>query len=803
MRAPLLILALAFFAGVAVATGFASGEVELAALALVATAATVAALASRTRGGVVLATLAALLFALGLARADEGTPDLGALASFAGREVLLEGVVESDPVVRGSAQEVRLAAERVSLGAESASVDGDALIRTGPGTRLRYGDRLQVRVALRAVAADGGTAFEDYLAERGIAATGFAREVTILERDAGNPIRAALSEARAELDEGLAIALEEPLTGLAQGIVTGRRGALQPDLRDDLNATGLSHLVVISGANVSLLAALVVAGSAWLLGRRRAIWLAIGVIGVYTVFVGAEAPVVRAAIMGTLLLLAGAAGRRGAAEPAIALAAALMVAIEPRTIDDLSFQLSFAATASLAAIAGPAHLRLLAATGLDVSERTWGRGAQAALLETGVITTAAVAATLPLIALHFGRISLVALPANLLVAPFFPLIFLGSLATSIAGSVDGSLGEWLGWLLAWLPLSWFVEVTEAAAALPFASASIDGFGVAHAALLYGALAGVAVWLRRGDRRGRRDLQGRESQPRLAGRLRGLEFPTAMTALGVLLAVNVVVWTALAAGEGETLDTHVLDVGQGDAILAVTPSQGTLLVDGGPDGQRLLAELSRALPAGHRRLDIVVATHPQADHVSGLFAALDRYRVGTLLVSPLNESTDLGRQLRAAAEARGVPVRTASSGMLLDLGGGVLVDVLAPEADLRDAADVNAGGVVLRLRHGDVALLLTADIGAAEELELSRAPWDLRAAALKLGHHGSATSTTDLLLRRVSPGVAVISAGASNSFGHPHAEVLARIAGLVVLRTDSDGWVRLRSDGEGLRYSTRR
>ena len=284
---------------------------------------------------------------------------------------------------------------------------------------------------------------------------------------------------------------------------------------------------------------------------------------------------------------------------------------------------------------------------------------------------------------------------------------------------------------------------------------------------------------------------------------GLEFPTAMTALGVLLAVNVVVWTALAAGEGETLDTHVLDVGQGDAILAVTPSQGTLLVDGGPDGQRLLAELSRALPAGHRRLDIVVATHPQADHVSGLFAALDRYRVGTLLVSPLNESTDLGRQLRAAAEARGVPVRTASSGMLLDLGGGVLVDVLAPEADLRDAADVNAGGVVLRLRHGDVALLLTADIGAAEELELSRAPWDLRAAALKLGHHGSATSTTDLLLRRVSPGVAVISAGASNSFGHPHAEVLARIAGLVVLRTDSDGWVRLRSDGERLRYSTRR
>jgi competence protein ComEC len=135
-----------------------------------------------------------------------------------------------------------------------------------------------------------------------------------------------------------------------------------------------------------------------------------------------------------------------------------MVAVEPRAIDDLSFQLSFAATASLAAIAEPGRLRLLAATGLDFAggggaERTWGNRALAALLETGVVTAAAVAATLPLIALHFGRISIVALPANLLVVPMFPFIFLGSLATALAGSIDGSLGEAVGWIFAWLPLS--------------------------------------------------------------------------------------------------------------------------------------------------------------------------------------------------------------------------------------------------------------------------------------------------------------------------------------------------------------
>ena len=591
--------------------------------------------------------------------------------------------------------------------------------RPGPGVAVAYGDRLRALVSLRAVPPQDGSDFEDYLAERGIAATRFAREVVVLEHDAASPIRAALSEARAELDTGLRRALDEPLSGLAQGIVTGRRGAVSASLREDLNAAGLSHLVVISGSNVTILATLVVAASAWIVGRRRAIWLAIGVVGLYTVFVGAEAPVVRAAIMGTLLLLAGASGRRGAAEPAIALAAALMVAIEPGTIDDLSFQLSFAATAALAAIAEPARLRVMAVSGLDVAERTLGARLQSALLETAIVTVAAVAATLPLIALHFGRISLVSLPANLLVVPLFPLIFLGGLLTALGGAIDASLGEWLGWLLAWLPLSWFVELTEATAALPFASAEIDGFGLGHALVLYGALLGVAIWLRRGGAQLRRE-RAPAAEPNSRG-LGALEFPTAMMALGLLLAANVVVWWAVASDGRDTFDTHVLDVGQGDAIVAIAPGGETLLVDGGADGQRLLGQLAAALPLGQREIDLVVATHPQTDHIAGLFAVLDRYRVGTLLVSPIHDAADLGRQLRAAAESRGVAVRTASAGMLLALGAEVLVDVLAPAPNIEAGADLNPGGVVLRLRHKAVALLLTADIGVVEELALARGP----------------------------------------------------------------------------------
>jgi competence protein ComEC len=257
-------------------------------------------------------------------------------------------------------------------------------------------------------------------------------------------------------------------------------------------------------------------------------------------------------------------------------------------------------------------------------------------------------------------------------------------------------------------------------------------------------------------------------------------------------------------DGTTLDVYVLDVGQGDSLLAVSPSGATLMVDGGPDGRRVLRELGEVLPR-QRRIDVMVATHPQADHVTGLFSVLERYDVGTLLISPVHASRALGQRLIDLAEASGTRIVVAEPGMLIDLGAGVALDVLGPS--IVDVDALNDSGVVLRLRHGDISILLTGDIEAGAELRLAREPWALQSDVLKVGHHGSATSTTDLLLRRVRPSLAVISAGVGNQFGHPHDEVLARLAAesdsTVVLRTDVDGRIRLRSDGVSLTYRSAR
>lgn len=419
-----------------------------------------------------------------------------------------------------------------------------------------------------------------------------------------------------------------------------------------------------------------------------------------------------------------------------------------------------------------------------------GRG----VVEAALVTVAAIAGTLPLLAWHFGQISLVALPANLLVTPLFPLIFAGSGMTAIAGSIDAGFGEVAGWL-AWLPLAWSVEVGRQAAAVPAASVRIDGFGALHAALLFAALLGVAARLG-----GPRSRKQREARGRRSLRWRLLEAPTAAAALGIGTALSIVVWPAVLEPDQATLDLHVLDVGQGDSLLAVSPSGATLLVDGGPDGRRVLRELGEVLPR-QRRIDVMVATHPQADHVTGLFSVLERYEVGTLLVSPVHASRAVGQRLLDLAEASGTRVVVAEPGMLIEFGADVALDVLGPSIVDPDA--LNDSGVVLRLRHGEISMLLTADIEAEAELRLAREPWTLQSNVLKVGHHGSATSTTDLLLRRVRPSLAVISAGAGNQFGHPQGELLSRLTDeaetTLVVRTDVDGRIRLRSNGVSLTY----
>ncbi len=270
-------------------------------------------------------------------------------------------------------------------------------------------------------------------------------------------------------------------------------------------------------------------------------------------------------------------------------------------------------------------------------------------------------------------------------------------------------------------------------------------------------------------------------------------------LGAFALVAGCVWSAvfLAQAHHGLLLLSILDVGQGDAIFIDAPHGSQVLIDGGPNNA-VLARLGEIMPFWDRSLDAVILTHPHADHLDGLIAVLDRYQVGVVIESGVNHSIAEYELWRRKVKERGIRRIVAVRGGIVHLGGGARLDILAPDRpyDAESVRNIHEAVVVLRVTFASSTALLMADAEAPRERELLASGIDIRSEVLKVGHHGSKTSTAEIFLRAVQPRLAAISAGAKNRYGHPTQEVLDRLAaaGVQIFRTDRDGTVTLASDG---------
>jgi competence protein ComEC len=370
----------------------------------------------------------------------------------------------------------------------------------------------------------------------------------------------------------------------------------------------------------------------------------------------------------------------------------------------------------------------------------------------------------------------------------FPFILAGSFVTAVAGALSDDLGVVAG-QVAYVPLRWLVLVGRIGADIPGASLELGRVGVIEALLLCGLVGAIVIYISR--------LTPRDAyeEPVRALRIRPLPGAAAL----IVLATLFLWWGALFDGGTDGLTATVLDVGQGDAILIETPAGHRILVDGGPSGARLAQALGEALPAGARRFDLVVLTHGQDDHVTGLVPLLDRYDVRAVLMSAQPGTSGAYHAWVDALASSSIPVHEAVAGEYVDLGGGARIEVLGPPAGLLGGTsdDLNNNSVVLRLVYGEVSFLLTGDIEAEAEASLLEQGGPLRATVLKAGHHGSDGSSTPAFLAAVQPSVAVISAGAENTFGHPSPTTRLRFAGVPLFRTDLNGHVRFETDGRRL------
>ncbi len=351
----------------------------------------------------------------------------------------------------------------------------------------------------------------------------------------------------------------------------------------------------------------------------------------------------------------------------------------------------------------------------------------------------------------------------------------------LLGMVHPLLGQLPAWI-DWIFLTYTIEGVNLFARLPLTAVPFR-LPAAGAWLLYAGLAGVA-WLT--WKRERIAHVSREA-------LRNKRLPALAFVVALLLCAATL--TAYRQAYDGRLHVSFLDVGQGDAILIQAPNGRQMLVDGGAYPTVLLSELGHQLPFWDKHLDLILATHPDTDHVAGLVDVLDHYQVDQFIGSTLeNNGSPAYRALLETAGQHQVPAHVALAGEQIELEENVVMEVL--HAASTDKLSDNDNSIVLRLRYERFTLLLTGDSAAAAEEQLLDGGRPLQATVLKAAHHGSVSSTGELFLQAVRPQVAVISVGAENRFGHPHPDTLLRLqeCGATVLRTDELGTIELISDG---------
>jgi competence protein ComEC len=654
---------------------------------------------------------------------------------------------------------------------------------------------------------DDGSGFADFLAGRGVEGTLRSRSMRLVAREGG--LTGAVERLRWDIDAGMSRALPEPEAGLAAGILIGLRERVSRQTADDFMVTGLTHVVAISGWNIALVAG-IVTGLLRSTGlpRRARSCVVIAAIAAYTLIAGAEASVIRAAVMGGVVMIAREGGRPSGAATALGLACWCLLLADPGMVRDIGLQLSLAATAGLLALGGPAERA--------VRRLTRGR-APGWLCETLGVSLAAQLATLPLILLHFGRLSLISPLANVLVAPVVPLAMLGAFVAMLVGPLLATSAASLllapVTLVAWLPLAAMVRGAQLLAGVPMASTELPSpLGLAGTAIATSLLAAALVAIRRrsGAAQAGRPHDGVDSlgsrskathHGQAAGRPGRLRRRAAAAGLAVVIGAlgSIVVLARPAA----LLHVSVLDVGQGDAILLEGHEGSRLLIDGGPDPDLLVRRLDERLPLWDRRVDLALLTHPHEDHVAGLAGMIGRYRVGLIAESGMVSHGSGHTELRQAATRHGIARVRLAQGDRFQLDGASVHVIWPPRGSVPDEAPssgraVNDTSLVLDVRVGRQRLLLTGDLEEDMDVALVRAlatdgrRWDL----LKVAHHGSATATSAPFLEAVRPRLAAVSAGVGNTYGHPAPATLERLAGVGarVWRTDTQGTLAVAFDG---------
>lgn len=742
------------------AAGLALAQLEPVALFVLAGAVLIALTVCESRAHVVIAASGLLLAGAGIGAHRLAAIDADPLAQLGRGQTELRGEIVQRPHESANGSSMRIRAH--------APGDRRQLVEVRsyqPAPAVRIGDEVIVRGSLRPVTVrDARTpesaSYARYLLRSGVRRRVDARSVEATGRSRAGPV-GVIDQIRNRADRALAMGLKPEPAALLRGMVLGGDAGLPEETAEAFRVAGLSHILAVSGQNVLLIVILV---QAILMAADTPRWSRIAIpaaiVLIYVLLCGAQASVVRAGAMGLAGLAAIAASRRSSRIYALLLAAIVVLFWNPRATADIGAQLSFGAVLGLMAFTRPLADRL-------------GRLPRWAA-EAFAATTGATLATAPLMAFHFGAVSIVSLAANVLGEPLIgPIVWVGSLTAALA-QFSVPLGALLNAPNSFL-LGTLIELAHFAASVPGAQAETEGFGLAG--LIVGAIAVVSLaayvhgWL---------PVSGRR-----VGQL--------LACSGVLIALFTIIRGGPQSVGGPAI--VMLDVGQGDATVLLGSNGCAALIDGGPPGDDLEKKL-RAI--GVRRLSAALVTHPETDHFGGILELAESgdIAIETLLDGGGNTPRPEFAELRKRLDARGTSAQTAVAGVVWRCAD-ISIRVIGPAPQPPDApppTNPNTRAAVTVIDVGGLRMLATGDAESPQLLPLALPPADI----LKVPHHGSADPGLPALLERVRPRVALVGVGAANRYGHPTPSALTALGqvGAAVFRTDRDGAILVQPDPGG-------
>jgi competence protein ComEC len=711
---------------------------------------------------------------LGAVRYQMSVPKFDAfhIAFYNDREydLLITGTLSEPPDYRDNYTNLRLNVTGVDTGDRELPASGLLLAHVSNNQVFHYGDILRLRGKLKTPPENEDFSYRDYLAAQHIHSYMSTAEVTVLPGKGGNPFSRALYALKDKSLNNIYRLFPDPESSLLAGILLGVDTGLTNDLQQAFKDTGTAHIIAISGFNISIIAGLFVTFFSKFLGPRRGALLAIIGIAFYTILVGADAAVVRAALMGGLALFAKQVGRRQFALNTLLAVALLMCLWNPLYIWDVGFQLSFFATLGLILYADPFSQfanRIIAkyfpASAAEKSAELFS--------EFVLLTLAAQVTTIPIMAYHFQRISLVSFIANPFILPPQPAVMiLGGLAVLLS-LIWLPLGQIAAWV-AWPFVVYTIRMVELFDRVPHGTIFLGKLSVWFVIAIYGILFAVTF----GESRLKEWFQSIKRDQ--------LKIP-AGTGLIILLLALLLVWRAALAIPDRLLHITFLDVGSADAVLIETPSGKHVLINGGPSVTTLSDELGRRLPAFNRKLDWLIVAGTEEDDVAALPRVIERYPPDAVLWSGNTQASFSSRVLNEYLSLQDFQVTEAEADQVLDLGEGATMQVLT----------TGPRGAVLLVEWKNFRTLLPIGMSFEALDELHNGASIGPVSVLSLADAGYAASNPSEWIANLNPEIVELSVDAADQNGMPDSSVLESVKDYELLRTDQNGWIEITTNGE--------